>query len=112
MRNENAPNDEQNRPAVGGPVERMVRRGERRERTMKVRELVQWLAAFEDQDAEVEVVQHSSGSGYYEQGGTASVVKFDPAEHADYTDLRGNPHIKPDAPYFEARTLLLGEMNA
>ncbi len=79
---------------------------------MKVRELVQWLAAFEDQDAEVEVVQHSSGSGYYEQGGTASVVKFDPAEHADYTDLRGNPHIKPDAPYFEARTLLLGEMNA
>lgn len=79
---------------------------------MKVRELVQWLAAFEDQDADVEVVQHSSGIGYYDQGGNARVVKFDPARHADYTDLRGNPHIKPDAPYYNARTLLLGELDA
>ncbi len=79
---------------------------------MKVRELVEWLAAFEDQDAEVEVVQHTNGSGYYDQGGTAASVPFDPTRHAEYTDLRGNPHIKPDAPYYEARMLLLGEMNA
>ena len=79
---------------------------------MKVRELVQWLAAFEDQDAEVEVVQHTHGSGYYDQGGTAAEVPFDPARHVEYNDLRGNPHIEPDAPYYERRTLLLGEMNA
>ncbi len=79
---------------------------------MKVRELVEWLAAFEDQDAEVEVVQHTQGSGYYDQGGTAASVPFDPTRHAEYTDLRGNPHIKPDWPSYEARMLLLGEMNA
>lgn len=32
---------------------------------MKVRELIQWLATFEDQDAEVEVVEHSSGLASY-----------------------------------------------
>lgn len=77
---------------------------------MKVRELVQWLAEFEDQDADVEVVSHTSGTGHYDQGGNASLVAFDPSKHADYTDLRENPHIKPDAPYYNARTLLLGEM--
>lgn len=79
---------------------------------MNVRELAAWLAAFEDQDAEVEVVQHTHGSGYYDQGGTAAPVPLDLTRHVEYTDLRGNPHIDPDAPYFERRTLLLGEMNA
>jgi len=79
---------------------------------MKVRELIQWLATVEDQDADVEVVQHSRGTGYYEQGGTASVVAFDPEKHTTYTYLRENPHIKPDAPYYNARTLLLGELDA
>ena len=79
---------------------------------MKVRELIQWLATVKDQDAEVEVVQHSRGTGYYDQGGNASAVAFDPEKHATYTDLRGNPHIKPDASYYNARTLLLGELDA
>lgn len=79
---------------------------------MKVKELVEWLAAFEDQDADVEVVQHTSGTGYYDQGGNVSLVAFDPSKHAEYTDMRGNPHVKPDAPYYNARTLLLGELNA
>jgi hypothetical protein len=80
---------------------------------MKVHELIAWLQAFEDQDATVRVVQHStSGCGYYEQGGTASVVDFDPAQHAGYTDLRGNQFVKPHDIYYNARTLLLGEMNA
>jgi hypothetical protein len=79
---------------------------------MKVRELVEWLAAFEDQDADVEVVQHTIGTGYYDQGGNASMVAFDPSRHAEYIDMRGNPHVKPDAPYYNARTLLLGELNA
>ena len=79
---------------------------------MKVRELMQWLATVEDQDADVEVVQHSCGTGYYDQGGSASPAAFDPEKHATYTDLRGNPHIKQDATYYNARTLLLGELDA
>ncbi len=79
---------------------------------MKVRELIQWLGTFEDQDAEVEVVKHSRGTGYCDQGGNARVVAFDPEKHTTYTDLRGNPYVKPDAPYYEARTLLLGEVDA
>jgi hypothetical protein len=78
---------------------------------MKVREMAAWLAQFEDQDAEVEVVSHTSSGSYYEQGGTATSAPFDPAKHADYTDLRGNPYIKPDSPSYNARTLLLGELN-
>ena len=38
---------------------------------MKVRELIEWLKAFEDQDADVFVVEHESGRGYYDQGGNA-----------------------------------------
>ena len=78
---------------------------------MKVRELIQWLAAFEDQDADVEVVQHKSGRDYYEQGGTARAVAFDPEKYAEYTDFRDNQFVKPDAPYYNTRTLLLGELD-
>ena len=78
---------------------------------MKVKELVQWLAAFADQDADVGVVSHTSGTGYYDQGGNATRMAFDPAKHAEYTDMRGNPHVKPDAPCYNARTLMLGELN-
>ena len=78
---------------------------------MKVKELIAWLSAFPDQDADVEVVQHTSGTGYYDQGGNARSEPFDPERHAEYTDLRGNPHVKPDAPWKDARTLMLGELN-
>ena len=45
---------------------------------MKVSELIEWLKDF-DQNAEVVAVEHlSSGSSYYEQGGTAYIVPFDP----------------------------------
>lgn len=67
---------------------------------MTVQEMIQWLSSFEDQDAEVEVVKHSRGTGYYDQGGTARVVAFDPQKHAIYADLQGN------------WTLLLGEIDA
>ena len=79
---------------------------------MKVKELVQWLAAFEDQEADVEVVCHSSGRSYYDQGGNATASPFDPATHATYTDMRGNRHVKAGAPWENSRTLLLGELNA
>ena len=81
---------------------------------MKVRELIQWLTAFEDQDATVEVLEHTSNTSYYTQGGERCirVVSFEPTEHTTYTDLRGNPYIKPDSAHFEARTLLLGTVDA
>lgn len=79
---------------------------------MKVKEMIQWLQTFPDQEAEVEVVEHSSGSSYYEQGGTASTVAFNPAQHADYVDFRGNQFVKPNSPHFNTRTLLLGKMDA
>ena len=37
-----------------------------------------------------------------------SSQEFNPAEHADYTDLRGNPYVKPDDAWFNSRILVLG----
>jgi hypothetical protein len=45
---------------------------------MKVQELIEWLKDF-DQNADVMVVEHSYGGSYYDQGGTAYVVEFDPS---------------------------------
>jgi hypothetical protein len=78
---------------------------------VKVSELIKWLEAFEDQDATVEVTFHTYGTGYYDQGGNATVVPFDPEKHTTYTDLRGNPRIAPGAPGFGTHTLHLGGFN-
>jgi hypothetical protein len=78
---------------------------------MNVRELIEWLTAFHDQEAVIKVVVNQSGSGYYTQGGIAAAVEFNPELHTDYTDLRGNPRIPPDARYYGKRTLLLGEID-
>jgi hypothetical protein len=79
---------------------------------MTVRELVQWLSTFKDQDAEVEVIRHNRSTSCYDQGGSINVVAFDPDKHTTYLDLRGNPFVKPDAPFYGKRTLLLGETDA
>ena len=44
---------------------------------MKVQELIEWLKDF-DQNAEVVTVEHLFSGSYYEQGGTAYIVPFDP----------------------------------
>ena len=75
---------------------------------MNVSELIEWLKLHSDPEATVEVVEHSTGTGYYDQGGNIRVVDFDPEKHADYTDLRGNSLITPDKPYYGKRSLLLG----
>lgn len=67
-----------------------------------------WLLALPDQEATVEVWKHSSGRGYYDQGGAVCKEEFDPDKHSEYTDLRGNPFIKPEASYYNSRTLFLG----
>ena len=77
---------------------------------MTVKELAEWLLAFKDQDATVLVVEHSSGTGYYDQGGTATTVNFAPSQHAEYIDFRGNKFVAAGSPHENARTLLLGEI--
>lgn len=64
---------------------------------MIVRELVEWLQKFEDQDATVEVLQ----------GGETIPVEFDPEQHVEYTDLRNNPFAK-GKPWSNRHTILLG----
>lgn len=44
---------------------------------MLVPEFIEWLKT-QDQTAEVMVLQHTTGSGYYDQGGWTSEVDFDP----------------------------------
>ena len=61
---------------------------------MTVSQLIEWLKT-QDQDATVEVVQHKSEGGYYQQGGTVRIVQFSP-ELSEYTDTRGNIFITPD----------------
>jgi hypothetical protein len=75
---------------------------------MTVREMAAWLATFEDQDAIVHVLDHNSSGSYYAQGGTCQEVEFDPEVHTEYTDMRGNLFVSPDAPYYNRRTLMIG----
>lgn len=75
---------------------------------MNVSELIEWLREFPDQEAEVFIVEHTSGSGYYDQGGNCTEEPFNPVQHHCYTDMRNNPFISKDAPYHEKRFLLLG----
>ena len=75
---------------------------------MKVHELIKVLQEFEDQEADVFVIEHSSGDGYYDQGGNIKEAVFNKDEHLEYVDFRGNPHVKPDRECFNARTLLIG----
>lgn len=82
---------------------------------MTVREFIEWLKT-QDQDATVQVVQHKSSGGtnsYYMQGGEAQVVDFnqDNPDLFEYTDFRSNQFVKPDAPYYNQRYLLIGEHN-
>lgn len=75
---------------------------------MKVHEFIKLLQGFEDQDAEVTVVENTSSTGYYDQGGNCKEVPFNKDEHFDYVDMRGNPHVTPEASYYNRRTLLIG----
>lgn len=60
---------------------------------MNVQELIEWLQAFPDKEAIVNVVAHSDGTGYYDQGGWAYQVVFDPDKHVEYYDW-GSAHPK------------------
>lgn len=84
---------------------------------MQVSEFIEWLQT-QPQDAIVEVVYHKSGCGYYDQGGNARSVGFDPSEgeygvprHWSYTDFRGNYWVKESEPHFGKHYLLLGGLD-
>lgn len=69
---------------------------------MTVVEMIEWLKT-QDSGATVQVVIRDEGMW----ADAVSIVDFDPEEHADYIDLRGNPWSK-GKPYENKRTLLLG----
>lgn len=78
---------------------------------MNVGELKEWLKQFDD-DTIVEIVYHSTGFGYYDQGGNATTYEFNPdmyligdhkychTNHFEYTVYKG------------VSTLLLGAYEA
>ena len=81
---------------------------------MTVYEFTEWLKT-QDQDAIVQIVYHERGTGYYDQGGTASVIEFRPdvnqygvADHWNYTDYRNNRFVKETDPHYNKLYLLLG----
>lgn len=85
---------------------------------MNVAQMIEWLKT-QDQEAIVGVVYHTSGSSYYDQGGNATSVEFDPnagvysegGDQWDYKDFRGNQFVKEDAPYYNKRYLRLGGLD-
>ncbi len=70
---------------------------------MTVAEFIEWLKT-QDQGATVEVLT-AEISGY---SVSDRWEVFDPEQHSDYTDLRGNQFVPDAAPYKDARTLYLG----
>lgn len=72
---------------------------------MTVAEFGQWLTT-QDQGAILEVLARVEGRGY--QGDTFEWRDFNPEEHANYVDMRGN-RFAAGTPYAESRTLSLGE---
>ena len=76
-----------------------------------VADLIEFLKT-QDQDAILQIVEHTCGTSYYDQGGNASEENFDPERHVEYTDFRGNRYVKESDPHFNKRYLLLGARDA
>lgn len=53
---------------------------------MLVPEFIEWLKT-QDQTATVNVLRHTDGSGYYDQGGWTSEVDFDPTSGKVHTHI-------------------------
>ena len=74
-----------------------------KDKTTTVAQLIEFLQT-QDQGAEVSILRTST----FQWETVIEKVNFDPSEHADYTDLRGNPFCKDDNPNFGKRFLFLG----
>lgn len=76
-----------------------------------VKQMIEFLQT-QPQDAVIEILSHSKGSGYYDQGGWCTTKPFDPTEkpswcHSDYPcfshwELSGGADV--------GHTLLIGEV--
>ena len=73
---------------------------------MTVSELIEWLKT-QDQGAIVQVIRGERSRGY--DGGDICHTEDFTAGLSYNCDLRGSSHIKPDASYYNQRSLLLGE---
>lgn len=60
---------------------------------MNVAEMIEWLQTM-PQGATVRILEHHSGTGYYDQGGSVRVVDFD--SEVEYVGLSGEwgPHYE------------------
>lgn len=81
---------------------------------MKVSEFIEWLKT-QDQDAIVECLVHTGGTGYYDQGGNVVVEDFTSevlyetvGKHFEYTNFAGNPYVRPDKAWYGKKYLLIG----
>lgn len=74
---------------------------------MKVSALIEWLKT-QDQEAVVQVIRHTSGTGYYDQGGNACCEVFSP-ELSEYTSFK-DEYFK-SLPQYGTTQLLLGVNN-
>ena len=74
---------------------------------MKVSEFIEWLKT-QDQDADIEIFGHRYNSAYRCEE-VYRVEFYDPRTQSEYSDLRGNPFVSWDSPYYNKRTLFLGE---
>lgn len=79
---------------------------------MLVPEFIEWLKT-QDQTAVVKVLQHTSGSGYYDQGGWTSEVDFDPLSgkvhtHTGYDGKRTQTLFPDCFEYTEGRESIHG----
>ena len=79
--------------------------------TMTVRQMIEWMSTFEDQDAIVEVVVHREGRDYYSQGGEAETEEFNPDYHVEYTDFRNNQYIDENRVNYNRRSVVFGVYN-
>lgn len=73
---------------------------------MNRKQMQEWLDQFPE-EAEIEVVVADDGAGF--MGITTSEVPFDGTyDTCDFTDLRDNPNIPPDAPHYRKCVIVLG----
>jgi hypothetical protein len=88
-------------------------------------EFQEWLNQF-DEDTIIEIVYHTDGHGYYDQGGNATTETFNPDMgelystlstpwclngHFEYNDFNTNQFVKPHHPYFGKKILTIGGLN-
>lgn len=77
---------------------------------MNVGELKVWLEQF-DEDATVEIVEHTRGLGYYDQGGNATTREFSPDMYEIGDDKYCHRNFFEYTRY-SGGTLLLGAYNS